>query len=266
MQPPPESSESKLATAIAELGGPGFPAAFAGWLQILAAPDNLILLAFRDAGPPELLYRHSRAPQVFSRLESEYLAGAYLLDPYHGLHRRGAETGLYRLRDIAPDAFQRSRYFTDYYRQTTLIDELAFLVRPAPGVSLTLCLGRDAVSGRPFTSREIGICADQAPVVTALATRHWSGLAARAGIPGDVTGDVNGRLLRGLAGQGIALTPRQAEVALLILQGHSTASIGLRLGVSAQTVKVFRRQLYARCGLTSQAELFALMLPLLRAG
>jgi len=43
-------------------------------------------------------------------------------------------------------------------------------------------------------------------------------------------------------------------------------SIGLRLGVSAQTVKVFRKQLYARCELSSQAELFALMLPLLAGG
>jgi DNA-binding NarL/FixJ family response regulator len=54
-------------------------------------------------------------------------------------------------------------------------------------------------------------------------------------------------------------------VALLILRGHSTPSIGLRLGVSPQTVKVFRKQLYQRCGISSQAELFSLMLPLLNA-
>jgi DNA-binding CsgD family transcriptional regulator len=53
-------------------------------------------------------------------------------------------------------------------------------------------------------------------------------------------------------------------VALMILRGHSSMSIGLRLGVSAQTVKVFRKQLYARCGISSQAELFALMMPLLK--
>ena len=50
-------------------------------------------------------------------------------------------------------------------------------------------------------------------------------------------------------------------VALLILRGYSTPSIGLRLGISAQTVKVFRKQLYQRCGISSQAELFSLMLP-----
>jgi DNA-binding CsgD family transcriptional regulator len=65
---------------------------------------------------------------------------------------------------------------------------------------------------------------------------------------------------------GIALSPRQAEVALLILRGHSSLSIGLRLGLSPQTIKVFRKQLYRRCAITSQAELFALMLPLLNDG
>jgi DNA-binding CsgD family transcriptional regulator len=64
---------------------------------------------------------------------------------------------------------------------------------------------------------------------------------------------------------GIGLSPRQAQVALLILKGHSSLSIGLKLGLSPQTVKVFRKQLYARCGISSQGELFALMLPLLSA-
>ena len=50
----------------------------------------------------------------------------------------------------------------------------------------------------------------------------------------------------------------------MILRGHSSLSIALRLGLSPQTVKVFRKQLYRRCAISSQAELFALMLPLLK--
>ena len=54
----------------------------------------------------------------------------------------------------------------------------------------------------------------------------------------------------------------------MILRGHSTVSIALRMGMgmSPQTKKVFRKQLYARCCISSQAELFALMLPLLKSG
>jgi DNA-binding CsgD family transcriptional regulator len=106
------------------------------------------------------------------------------------------------------------------------------------------------------------MCQRLAPIVTALAEAHWQGLAAQKGAMGDVTR----QLVRAVeASHGVHLSPRQAEVALLILRGHSTVSIGLRLGVAAQTVKVFRKQLYARCQISSQAELFALMLPLLSA-
>ena len=115
-------------------------------------------------------------------------------------------------------------------------------------------------SGQPFSPREVEAVARMAPVVLALAESHWAGLTAAKAAPGDVTAG----LVAALAPHGIALSPRQAEVALLILRGHSSTSIALRLGVSVQTVKVFRRQLYGRCGISSQAELFALLLPLLK--
>ena len=48
-----------------------------------------------------------------------------------------------------------------------------------------------------------------------------------------------------------------------MLKGNSSVSIGLKLGVSPQTVKVFRKQLYRKCDISSQAELFTMLLPLL---
>lgn len=263
MLPLPNSAEGQLAQVIRRIGGAGFEGALQDWFRRCVAPDNLIILAYRDAGPPQVLFRQSDQPQVFSQLDSTYLVGAYLLDPYHDLHMSRVPAGAYRLRDVAPDAFHRSRYFREYYQQTTLVDEITFVLYPAADVSLNICIGRDATSGQPFSAREVELCQRLAPVVTALGEAHWQGLRAERGAAEDVTS----QLMRGLeAARGIRLSPRQAEVALLILRGHSTVSIGLRLGVSVQTVKVFRKQLYARCGITSQAELFALMLPLLAAG
>lgn len=262
MLPLPNTAEGQLAEVIRRVGAAGFETALHDWFRRCVAPDNLIILAYRDAGPPQVLFRQSDLPQVFSQLDTTYLAGAYLLDPYHDLHMTRVPAGAYRLRDVAPDAFHRSRYFMDYYQQTTLLDEVTFVVYPVPDVSLNICLGRDAASGQSFTAREIEMCQRLAPIVTALAEAHWQGLAVQKGAMGDVTG----QLVRAVeASHGVHLSPRQAEVALLILRGHSTVSIGLRLGVAAQTVKVFRKQLYARCQISSQAELFALMLPLLSA-
>jgi DNA-binding CsgD family transcriptional regulator len=182
------------------------------------------------------------------------------LDPYHALHTSRVAAGVYRLRDVAPDAFQRSQYFTEYYQQTTLLDELTFIAYPKPDVSLNICLGRDAASARAFSAAEVVLAQRLAPILTALVEQHWAGLAPGGGVD-DITADVMGALQQR---HGIRLSPRQAEVALMILRGHSTPAIGLRLGLSPQTVKVFRRQLYAKCTISSQAELFVLMMPLLR--
>jgi DNA-binding CsgD family transcriptional regulator len=259
-----DTVEGRLAEAIARIGRDGFDAALWGFLQCLVQPDNLVILAYRDAGPPVSLGRWSGHPQVFAELEQTYLAGAFRLDPFYDLHLRRAADGAYRLRDIAPDAFQRSRYFLEYYGRTTLIDEIAFVAGVGPGVSLNLSLGRDAASGRPYTAGEVATCARMAPVVAALARAEWQGIGSGAVAGVEDTALILGRQARHR--HGIALSPRQAEVAVLILRGHSTVSIGLVLGLSPQTVKVFRRQLYARCGISSQAELFALMLPLLAEG
>jgi DNA-binding CsgD family transcriptional regulator len=261
MEPLPNMGEASMAAAIRLMDGPGFEAALWGLFARTAVPDNLIVLAYRDAGPPQIIYTQAADPRVFAALEQTYIAGAYLLDPYYDLHLHRVTAGVYRLRDVAPDAFHRSRYFSDYYDQTTLVDELTFIAYPAEGVSINICLGRDASSAQPFAARQIAACQRIAPIVIALAERHWAGILPREGAANDVTA----RLIRAAEdGHAIRLSPRQAEVALLILRGHSTVSIALRLNVAPQTVKVFRRQLYARCRISSQAELFALMLPLLK--
>jgi DNA-binding CsgD family transcriptional regulator len=262
MTPLPNLGETRLAAALRLLGQDGFESALWELFRVVAAPDNLIILAYRDAGAPLVLYRQSDHPPVFAALADTYLAGAYRLDPYYDLHRRRAPPGAYRLIDIAPDAFQRSRYVIDYYDQTTLCDEVTFVAYPSPDLSLNLCLGRDASSGRAFAWREIEACQRLAPVIGALAERHWADLT-QAPVSAEDTATVLADLAWRL--RGIRLSQRQAEVALLILRGHSTVSIGLRLGLSSQTIKVFRKQLYRRCAISSQAELFALMLPLLKA-
>jgi DNA-binding CsgD family transcriptional regulator len=263
MDPLPKAAEPLLAEAIARIGTDRFAPALWDFLHALARPDSLVILAFRDAGPPAALYRRFEDQRVFAGLERAYLAGAYRLDPFYEMHLNRAGEGAYRLRDVAPDAFHRSRYFIEYYEGTTLVDEIAFLVWPSPGVSLNLSLGRDGASGRTYSGVEIATCRRLAPVVAAMTRMHWRDLGAGAGAVEDTPA-----LLAAAARDrlGIALSPRQAEVALLILRGHSSMSIGLRLGLSPQTIKVFRKQLYRRCAISSQAELFARMLPLLNDG
>ena len=56
-----------------------------------------------------------------------------------------------------------------------------------------------------------------------------------------------------------ALSRREAEIAALIAQGHSSRAAGLCIGISDQTVKVHRRNIYKKLQISSQNELFSLL-------
>lgn len=56
------------------------------------------------------------------------------------------------------------------------------------------------------------------------------------------------------------LSPREREVAILILKGHSSESISHHLGIATATVKTHRQKLYAKLNLSTQQELFSAFL------
>lgn len=261
MQKDPNSEEYLLAKAIASLNKNDFPDRLDAWLEICLPYDNITILAYFPNQRPVPMMFKNREPKVHENMRKIYLAGAYLLDPFHDLHVNNAPAGIYRLRDIAPDKFRRNQYFLDYYGNTTMVDEIAFVSNPSPGISMHVCLGRDSSSKKHFNARELAIARRIEPLVTSLTIGHWTDLTSDGKAAGD---GIAANLIRAAKLTiGISLSPRQAQVAMLVLQGHSSVSIGLKLGISFQTVKVFRKQLYRKCKISSQAELFNLMLPIL---
>jgi DNA-binding CsgD family transcriptional regulator len=250
-----------LGEMISGLHSDNFEGAIFQWLKCFLNIDNLTILAYLGDGPPRILHKDATMPQVHEDIETVYVLGAYLLDPFYALHVDRSPSGLYVMRDVAPDQFKRNEYYTAYYQRTTVVDELVYVAYPSADVSVHICLGRDATSARRFSIREIDLAKQLAPVLCALSKQHWTSLRI-ANEKGEITLSeaLRERLKMELC---IALSKRQAEVALLILRGHSSVSISLRLEISEQTVKVFRKQLYRKCGISSQAELFSMMMPLL---
>ncbi|PHQ98073.1 MAG: helix-turn-helix transcriptional regulator [Marinosulfonomonas sp.] len=256
-----DTEETLLATAIASLNTDQFPNKLSVWLHSCLPYDNITILAYFQNHLPVSLMIESHQPKVHENIRQIYLVGAYLLDPFHDLHLNTAPAGVYRLSDIAPDKFRGNQYFLEYYGNTTMVDEFAFVSYPSQGVSLHVCLGRDSNSNKRFTARELANARRLSPIVNSLTSGHWRELIPEGeGSEGEFASNLISATKRA---HGISLSPRQAEVAMLILQGHSSVSIGLKLGISFQTVKVFRKQLYRKCEISSQAELFNLMLPIL---
>lgn len=252
-----------LGTVIRALGGGGFHAAMEDLLTRAMEPDNYIVIAYSGDRPPVILHRRSSSARVHGELETRYVTALYVLDPFYAAHIDRVPPGAYRLRDIAPDKFRTTSYYSEYYRRTTLVDELAFFAYVENGWTINICLGRDSSSRRLFGKGALNRARRMAPAVAALLERHFAALPI-AGRTDTVS--VDDLLIRRLReARRIEITRRQAQVAVLLLRGHSSKSIARELGVSWQTVRVFRRQLYARCGISSQAELFALLTPLVTA-
>lgn len=257
------SQLAQAAAALKNIDGHSFWPAMLDYLYACLPFDNAIVVVFRGDTQPHILYHRISGPDVFQHLEELYLPAAFLLDPVYHFHRRAGAAGIYRLLDIAPDQFVRSHYYEWYYGRIGITDEVSVLLPLAPDTTLTISMGKDHSSGTMFGVRALDDITQHEPLIMTLLQRHWAmrphdPATSPTAIPATQS------LIRSLREtNGIEITARQAEVALLILQGHSSISIATLLGIAPTTVKVFRRQLYGRCGVSSQAELFAKLFPIL---
>lgn len=250
-----------LASAIKSIGKHEFTSDLAAFIRACMSFDNLIAIAYQGEQKPEVLFREFDDPVVYEQMDTAYVTANYVLDPFYKAHLEGVTSGLHHLFDLAPDRFKQTSYFKLYYEQTTLIDEVAIFSRTESGATITICIGTDRSSGRMFSRKEIAVLRGNAGAIRALVECHWRELRMKKTSAEPPVVDRLRSLLTETCN--ISLSPRQAEVALLVLQGHSSTSISLLLGVSMHTIKVFRRQLYAKCKISSQAQLFAMLLPLI---
>ena len=255
--------DKALSELIRSIGQVDFPEAFSHFMKKIVPFDNFIVFAYHKDHPPEVLYREFRNPEFFTAIDSHYIKGAYLLDPFYHAVSNGIQSNVHRLFDLAPDKFKQTSYFKEYYKDTTMVDEFAVFAHITNETTITANFGRDKTSKMLFSKKELALVRTFKSVLTILCEAHWQHYQPEEGR--NVTlRPITDRLRSELNKQlNITLTPRQSEVSMYILQGHSSLSIALNLNISKETVKVFRRQLYSKCGISSQAELFALLTPIL---
>ncbi len=230
------------------------------FLRTLARFDNCVVFAYRGAANPLDLFHTFTPPQRHLHV-TLYQPGPYLLDPFFQAARE-RRLGFWRMRELAPDRFTQSDYFRSYYRETGLAEEVGFFVATDPGTVVVLSLMRLKTSG-PFSKAEVETLRSCEPTVRAVLARHWSRVGNRFAVgaalaslsrpprparlrPADLS-----------AWQGLGLTGREAAIVDLVLQGHSSESAAGHLAIAPGTVKVHRRNVYRKLGISSQAELLA---------
>lgn len=199
--------------------------------------------------------------------EREYLKrysqGAYLLDPFYEVSVNRIASGIYTIRDIAPDRFFQTEYYSSYYRKLPLVDEIGIVHHISEDWCFVYSMGRTPASGA-YSARELRRMKQIYPVLRGLMLSHWSAplLAADRKERLSDLNEMTRRIFsyaRTIAPGGVSR--RESQVAALILQGHSNHSIAANLGIALGTVKVLRKRLYAKLKISSQNELYRVLFP-----
>ena len=257
------TSNVLLANVIARITNDSFHQTMCDYLKHIIDFDNCIFIVFSDSDKPQVNFKQVSDVDVFSKLDDTYFSGAYLLDPMYQYHLNRKKSGIFSLGDIAPDHFKRSKYYNWYYKKLGIVDELTIILTTKENMSLNISMGRDHSSERGFSLKEKRRLCEHKNIILALLELHWKITHKPLQHTARVQHEADRLIFSLKKSQNISITKRQAEVALFILKGHSSLSISLNLGISVETVKVFRKQLYNRCNISSQAQLFSLIIKII---
>jgi len=243
------------AHVVETLGTPDFAAALVAALRCVAPFEHSVTFAYYQDRRPIALHDEFPAWKRQVMVE-DYQAGPYLLDPFY-LHPPGpGQAKLVRLRELAPDRFYQAEYFRNYYVQTELAEEIGFMLDMGQGVHAVISAMR---ASRAFSAREFRELAAVLPFVAASARKNWPDLRPRfADQPEAAQGALAGRIDAAFRNVGRnLLTPRETEVVEYTLKGHSAEATGRALGISPGTVRIHKRNIYAKLRIGSQGELFS---------
>jgi len=225
-------------------------------IDLVANHEGTCLIAFHRDARPDVLH-HTLEPAGRKHYLERYLEGPYLLDPLYQLSLKNRKPSLCRFRDELPDRFRSSEYYRQYCERTHLLDEMDYIAPVSSRTSVVLVVGRRS---RMFTKSEVHRLKVIEPMVQASLQRIWGAWISRTG---NTRGedDVHRRLTDCFENFGRSrLTKRERQISQLLLRGHSSKSVAHELKIAPGTVMVHKRNLFAKLGISSQYELFALLI------
>ena len=241
-----------LSRAIDNIGQSGFLANLLDYLRVDVPFVGVLLVLLDQSNRPFHIFDNIRSPY---RIELDmYLDGVYQLDPFYTRFCKERSTNAMLIRDAAPDRFNLTEYYRRYYRNLELQDEMAIFTDLQDGRFLFFSIGRRASEPR-FRRRELKAASRDLPVLAALCRQHFGESTYNQENLAAKTGERRMEYALERFGES-ALTPREHEVAVCILKGHSSKSLAREIDISPETVKIHRRNIYRKLGISSQSELF----------
>ena len=246
----------RFAAIMPEIGCERFPSLLIAMLKGLVPFDNAVIVHFQEGHRPQIHYNDIHPLDRENQI-NVFVNGAFLLDPFYRAAVDRGISGLHRLSDLAPEGFKKTEYYRSYFKFTQIKDEAGYIVHLDGKQFINISLGRLSMVQR-FNRTQLTILGDIAPIIKSICKIQWG--SAEKSEPG-TSNQLPGQLDNALKYFGTTyLTARESQVVQLFLHGHSTKSIAERLGISAETVKLHRKNSYAKLDVSSQAELFYLFI------
>lgn len=201
--------------------------------------------------------KYETYPKDLKSSTKTWLFGPYLLDPFYIKSFDGSPEGLYHLDDVAPEGFVESEYYKSYYGYTGCIDEVCYITHISSDLVVSLSLSRLSGSSL-FTRDELSLFRLISPLVAALMKHQF-----------ELTGydkNENQRLFHQQLKERLddfgksLLTHREHQIVQLMFRGNSSKSMAKQLSLSLDTVNMHRKNAYIKLNISSQSELFSLLL------
>jgi DNA-binding CsgD family transcriptional regulator len=250
-----DSATIDIAPAVLAIGRPSFRQALIDTLRRVADVGHCMVFSFAGERSARCLLDVGNIP-IGSDLGLAYSEHFHLADP-------NWEVMLGRRTDAAPvvlPAFA-PRMYSDNYRKifftdSGIVDKFATAVW-VDDTCFYVNFYRIASQGR-FSRNQIEHLARTAPAISAAVARHFQEeCPARFGSLRRLETVFATR--EPLA----SLTAREQQVSLRILSGFSSEAISADLGIGLQSTLTYRKRAYDKLGISSQNELFGIVLRLL---
>jgi DNA-binding CsgD family transcriptional regulator len=231
-----------------QLNRPEFWSSLIRTLNEYVQIDNWVVLIFSNQQVQVVSLPEVADTEEIDAFIHRYVKGLYMLDPFYIANRENPQSGFFHMLDIAPEHFLETEYYHQYFAQYISVDEAQYNVQLDSDRTLCISFGSNA----RFNQEQITILDIIKPWVTALMHQRMS-------FEIDVEKDPPEPTLwpETILQLGTQITTREKDVLKLLLSGFSNKEIAGKLSLSAETIKVHRRNIYAKLNIKSQPELFA---------
>ncbi len=262
--PSPDSSLCSMANDIAHLmnlqNSMRFAESLSQFLRKHVVFDDSMYLFSYKGKPISALSCYGNTRKYAHLLKDVYFDGIYLLDPLIEEVQNSPKTnGLHWSGDFWPVNFYSSEFYNSFLHYIDIGEDLIYVFGNTDGYAVTFAFGRFRDSDS-YTDEEKDCLKKIEPLIGTLMLNNLDFLTnhiQRQTCASELKQSVECAMDR--FGNSV-LTPREKELALLLLRGHSNKSAAGKMGIAIDTVKMHRKNLHRKLDIRSHSELFSLFI------